>query len=701
MADLTNFQLLAAALHFLPALIWALVAHHSWRFVRTRCPKSHFFRMLPVVGTAVAINYLQFTLLCLLPRDLLLRNLTLSTSIYAGNDCAIFTVVALARHMSFFFPTPERAPSAAWLFANYASSLLMCGFALTSMGALPLLSAEQYFGAYLYLRIAYQAGMLATILVRVLRLSRPSGWRLGGGVWQPRRADALFLGGGILSLLSWLVVIGIGGWERRGPVWQPTPANLVLDTIAGIGFAAPLATRILGEVLRGVLLVALTIAAIAGVSHAVGAMHAWPALAGLQSLLNVATIAALLLVIVPGHGWVREFIDRAVFGRRRRRREELQNFLHAMSPELGVTECCRRAMGELRRVMQLRGVAILLNDGELLSEGVITTDRVQRDWPRNDRAAAPPMRALVGYELRELPAPLQTIVSDSGIGAVVVISGRHRLWGYLFLCTNLLAATFSDEEVETLEVFADQLALILDNVQLLGRVVAAERSLAHREKLAAIGELAARVAHEIRNPVTAARSLAQQLAEEPMSPLNTEHAGLILSELERVERQVAALLRFARREEFQFGPVDLTELARTTVDALRPRLDAAGIRAEVVADESVVARADREKLRQVLINLIENARDALVDANGSKSLSLAVGRRNGSAALDVIDTGPGVPPDALPRLFEPFFSLKPQGTGLGLAIAKRTIEAHGGAIDAVSVNGMTFRVELPLAEPAA
>ena len=115
---------------------------------------------------------------------------------------------------------------------------------------------------------------------------------------------------------------------------------------------------------------------------------------------------------------------------------------------------------------------------------------------------------------------------------------------------------------------------MLDGAGLLARAVAVERSRAHAEKLAAIGELAARVAHEIRNPVTAARSLAQQLAREPASPLNAEHAGLILSELERVERQVAALLRFARREEFQFAPVDLGELARATVERSRTRLEA-------------------------------------------------------------------------------------------------------------------------------
>src|SRR5262249_24384172 len=153
--------------------------------------------------------------------------------------------------------------------------------------------------------------------------------------------------------------------------------------------------------------------------------------------------------------------------------------------------------------------------------------------------------------------------------------------------------------------------------------------------LAAIGELAARFAHEVRNPVTAARSLAQQLSREPAAPMNAEHAALILTELERVERQVAALLRFARREEFRFEPVDLSALVRATADEFRGRFDAAGIVIDLDAADRVTARVDREKIRQVLINLVENAMDALGDSPGRRQVSVAVTRTNGAATLRV------------------------------------------------------------------
>src|SRR5438132_1375801 len=281
----------------------------------------------------------------------------------------------------------------------------------------------------------------------------------------------------------------------------------------------------------------------------------------------------------------------------------------------------------------------------------------------------------------------------------VVFRRSRRRWGHVLVRTDLLGASFSDEDDQALDAVADQLALLLDGAELLARTRAVERSLAHAEQLAAIGELAARIAHEIRNPITAARSLAQQLVQEE-SAFGEEHR-LILAELERVEKQVAALLRFARRDEFRFEGVDLGELARATVAGFRTRLEAAGVGVELELADGVTARADREKMRQVLINLIENALDALAASPAPRRVGIGVGTAHGRALLRLTDSGPGVPADVLPHLFEPFYSRKEAGTGLGLAIAKRTVDAHGGRIELASQAdaGMTVRIELPLARP--
>ena len=110
-----------------------------------------------------------------------------------------------------------------------------------------------------------------------------------------------------------------------------------------------------------------------------------------------------------------------------------------------------------------------------------------------------------------------------------------------------------------------------------------------------------------------------------------------------------------------------------------------------------MARGDREKLRHVLVNLLENAMDALQNGRPEKHVTLTAARDGEHGVLRVRDDGPGIPSDAQPRVFDPFVSLKPSGTGLGLAIAKRTIDAHGGTISLASEPGATtFEVRLPL-----
>ncbi len=696
---ISTFQLVDAGVHFGLALVWAFVAHNAWSFLRTRRPQSHFFRMLPFVAAAVAFSYGVVTAIILLRPLLHPHSLMV---LFLFNDWCVFFTVTVARHMSLYFTMPERRrASAVWLAANYGAFLMVGAFAAVALGAVQVPAMRASINLYPAIRVSYQLVMLASVVWQLLPVMRPGAWEAGGAAWVARRADVAVLVCGIVGLAAFLLA---STPNLTGPPqpWEQVPLvrHVVLDAITGVGFALPLAIRALGSVLRGVLMTAAMLAAIAAVYFGVDRLSIAAPIPGLRALAPIATILVLGLVVVPGQTWLRSLIDQLVFRRSRRRRADLQAFVHALSPELGTAECAQRAVAEMTRVMPLRGAAMLLRDGQAFVHGAIIYEPVATLW---GMAAAQqfPTHPLVGFALRELADPLSEALTRTDVVGVLPITSPRQRWGVLLISAGLLGATFSEEDEQVLQGFTDQLALVLDGAELLARAVAVERSLAHSEKLAAIGELAARVAHEIRNPVTAARSLAQQMARDPMSPLNAEHAALILGELERVERQVAALLRFARREEFHFEPTDLAELTRTTLAGMRSRLDAAGIAVAVDASEHTVVRGDREKLRQVLINLIENALDALRDAHGAKRLALAVERVNGSGRLRVQDNGPSVPADIVPRLFEPFFSLKPHGTGLGLAIAKRTVEAHGGHIDASAAGdrGLTLCIDLPLIDP--
>jgi signal transduction histidine kinase len=683
---MTTFELVASGLYLVPALVWTIIARQLWGYRITCRPQSAVIRFIPVAATVVALHYWFPTLSGAIPgatpedpRELVAR------PAHAVHEVTYLATLAVLRHVLYLSPLPERRPSGRWLALNYGVPGL-AAVAGVSLRLSATTAADQIVGHRIF-ELGWVI-IVALTLCELWRAARP-------GVWGPehagelRRPDLVVLGLGVGAALAVVpIAVALDG-ARFGIVLH--------EFLLGLAIAAPFALRMLGVVLVEF---AVSVTLLATLGGTVLAHVAAAPLAGrLYPLLLFVTILALGVVAVPGETWLRSTVYRLLFRRSVRRHAAMQLFLRTLSPELGVENCSRRALAELCRVWQLPGAAVLLDDGPTLTHGDFSVEPLARVWPRGRAADALPARPLGTAELRELPSELREALSAAnvGLGAAPIVSPRRR-WGFLFMNTGLLHGTARQDEGEALVAFVDQLALVLDGADLLARAVSVERSLAHSGKLAAIGELAARVAHDIRNPVSAARSLAQELSRAPGSPTAAEDAAVIVGELDRVEHQVRDLLRFARRDELRLEAVHLGALVRDATGSVRARLDAAGICVRLDECAGVVARADREKLRQAVVNLLDNAIDALTGAR-EKSLAIRIGREDGQAVLYITDTGPGVAEDVLPRLFEPFVSSKAGGTGLGLAIARRTIDAHGGRIDASSRpgEGATFRVSLPVA----
>jgi signal transduction histidine kinase len=217
-----------------------------------------------------------------------------------------------------------------------------------------------------------------------------------------------------------------------------------------------------------------------------------------------------------------------------------------------------------------------------------------------------------------------------------------------------------------------------------------------------VEELAAGVAHEIRNPITAAKSLVQQMGEDPTARENVEYAGVALAELERVERSISHLLRFAREEDVAVSELNVGELVDAALATLAERSAALGVTVERDVAGLRPLRGDPEKLRRVLINLVGNALDAFAEAKtpGPRLVLQAGENLAGSEVwLRVRDNGPGMDAERLGRIWSPFYTSKATGTGLGLALCRKVIEAHGGAIEASSTpgSGSEFLITLPRA----
>lgn len=244
-----------------------------------------------------------------------------------------------------------------------------------------------------------------------------------------------------------------------------------------------------------------------------------------------------------------------------------------------------------------------------------------------------------------------------------------------------------------------------------------ERRLRETEKLAAVGNIAAGLAHEIGAPLHVIRGRAEMLLRrQHLDDAERRNLRIIVDQIARITRIVRSLLDFARRRETRLEWLDVGLVLRGVLEFLDPELDRRGITLRWEGTTSAGLRGDPNLLHQVFMNLLVNAMQA-IDGRGVREITVRLlpsdeGRIPGEGPLtiEVADSGPGIPPAQIEHLFEPFFTTKAsgEGTGLGLAVARSIIEEHGGTITAHNlsgpdgtVSGAVFRIDLPgVVDPA-
>ena len=522
--------------------------------------------------------------------------------------------------------------------------------------------------------IAYVLGLIAlTEILIARRSSNRSEKRI------MRTLAASFVGVGIVIFAALAAGVGAG-----------TPAGLYLKTIANLGSLLPsvlLAYYIYRyrylEIIIEESLVVVTFAMVVLTVYVFGirTIGDWMTQRyGVRpGLVEALLILALALLAAPLRGWLAQRFHKlfereaalykeivARIGSYAGQYKDLSDLLHF------VEERTTGALG-------LRRLKIFING-----------DGVPEHWVNEVLEKSKQN----GWE----PVEDDPILTDQGFKLVYPLRREDKVEGVLAL--DAASASLTPDARSIISLLADQVAIAIDDSRLFEENLRLERELAERERLASLGRMAATVAHEIKNPLSAIKSIAQVMREdESLRDEYERDLGLIVGETDRLSQSVTQLLSFARKESPAAPPLSVDEMVRSVADLFRANAKEQGIVLDCEINvQAELAGKSVSALRDALSNLLLNAMQA-TPAGGRVELIAATA--NGDLVISVQDSGTGVPADLRERIWEPFFTTRQRGTGLGLAIVRKRVQEVGGSASLdVSRNGRgaLFQLRVPLSE---
>ncbi|MFC1478809.1 ATP-binding protein [Candidatus Margulisiibacteriota bacterium] len=263
----------------------------------------------------------------------------------------------------------------------------------------------------------------------------------------------------------------------------------------------------------------------------------------------------------------------------------------------------------------------------------------------------------------------------------IPLFAADKLLGIFNLGEKLSEEPYSGEDIQLLTTIANQATVVLENIE-------ANQKLIEAERLATLGKIAAGLAHEIKNPITAMNSFVQLM---PLREGDNEYYQKLYEtqnrQLKRMNDLVMDLLKLGKPIQLNITEFDLKELLQKVIDLIRPQCGEQRVTIEMITNNQPLTtiKADREQMYQVFLNLVQNAVQSMPDG-GPLTLKLTTDNQQ-LTTVSFRDTGPGIPPEQLKSIFEPFYTTRTEGTGLGLAIVKKILDEHGFEIEVESEAG--------------
>lgn len=583
---------------------------------------------------------------------------------------------------------------------------------------------------YVIRLLAYGAGAILSVLAVVLMAGKHRrtagdwlllGWLAALGLWQAAHAGRLFLGVAgepaarrgalqavtenghpVMGGLAWVAAAVAAAWlfsgrraaaERRFFAWfgasLAAMAALALggpdSTLLALAALAPpfclvwfaQHSNALDLLVSRRLLFVFTLASVSALYlMAVRTLAGWAEsqFDTFGPLIEVSLILGAAITWLPLYEWIARFFSRPAaiysdFGKR---------VIEEAARILDLPHRARYLLEQVARTFRLKRAALVLCEEppRVLEYGPQTGALAEEDLCGLARQAAE-ARLEVMHVRRLADFPQREILERHGFNYVFPLRYEEHASGLLFLDTS--PRVFLDENEAVLLALCRQISLSIESCRLMESKIQLERELLRQEQLATLGKAAATIAHEVRNPLSSIKTLAQLLQEDPaVAGAYSRDLNYMVAETDRLNACVQQLLTFSRPAPESEGELALSELLESAGEMMARESAKQNVRlARRIQPGLKLAGGGGQTVQQIVLNLVLNAVQA---SSPGDTVQLESGMDGGKVWFRVTDQGPGVPKEIRERIFEPFFTTRQKGTGLGLAIVRKNVRMLDGEL---------------------
>ena len=415
-------------------------------------------------------------------------------------------------------------------------------------------------------------------------------------------------------------------------------------------------------------------------------------------------ILALVYMLRPFQKKAEDWIDRFFYAERYHYRKKFMEFSRVLIELIDLDDVLRTTGRFVSEALYTGSVAILLLD----EEGGGYVNRYEENvWGELEIC---PNSNLIRYlrksgkgtaiENLRIERGLEGETEDLlslGFSALIPIMLKEKLIGFMVLGRKMNQKDYTNEEIEMMEAFSYQTSLAISRALMYRDMSLKDRQIMQSEKMASLGELAAGIAHEIRNPLAIISGSAETMKKQGDKEIKEEMINYIMEEADRINAMIANFLDYAKPKEPKCVRCNIVEVIEKSIRLISPQAKTQNV--EVAREFPPKARyieVDPELIQHAFINIELNALEAM-ETGGVLRINL-LANRGGRVLVNFSDTGKGISPEISRKIFDPFFTTKEGGTGLGLSIAHNIVESHGGTITNTSHDGegTTFNISLPV-----